>query len=136
MNHPRSMPRFKRRMRIRYRDDGGDKEMVALTRDVSPSGLGVNANRPAPLGALLQLSLEVSDDETIPLTGRVVWVRRVPAGMLAVEVFVDSVRDLLGQSQGTLTTPIAITLATKVDSSSIPVSHTFAPGSSNIRTTR
>jgi hypothetical protein len=85
MNHPRSMPRFKRRMRIRYRDDGDDKEMIALTRDVSPSGIGVNANRPATLGALLQLSLEVSDEESIPLTGRVVWVRRVPAGRLAVE---------------------------------------------------
>ena len=85
MNHPRSMPRFKRRMRIRYRDDGGDKEMVALTRDVSPTGLGVNANRPAPLGAHLQLSLEVDDEQPIPLTGRVVWVRRVPAGMLSVE---------------------------------------------------
>lgn len=85
MNTPRSMPRFKRRMRIRYRDDGGEREMVALTRDVSPTGVGVHANRPAALGTHLQLALEVSDHETIPLTGRVVWVRRVPAGMLSVE---------------------------------------------------
>jgi hypothetical protein len=85
MNQPRSMPRFKRRMRIRYRDDGGEKEMIAPTRDVSPTGLGVHANRPAALGTHLQLVLDIDDNLTIPLTGRVVWVRRIPAGMVSVE---------------------------------------------------
>jgi Tfp pilus assembly protein PilZ len=29
--------------------------------------------------------LDIDDNLTIPLTGRVVWVRRIPAGMVSVE---------------------------------------------------
>ena len=85
MTIPRMMPRFKHRLRVRYRDESGEKDFLALTRDLSPSGIGVNSNRPAAPGAHLQLVLEIDDHESIELRGTVVWAHRVPAGMLAVE---------------------------------------------------
>ena len=85
MTQPRMMPRFKRRVRVRYRDEKEKKESLALTRDISPTGIAVNSNRPAEAGSFIHLVVEVEDDEPIELRGRVVWSHRVPAGMLAVE---------------------------------------------------
>lgn len=86
MAENRYMPRYKRRMRVRY-SVSGMAESISYTIDVGPGGICVMANKPPARGASIAMYIERSDGSGghLRLEGQVAWSKQVPRALHRVE---------------------------------------------------
>ena len=83
MAEQRRLPRFKRRLNIRFQSAQG-RERSAFTADVSRDGLYVSCAQPEQPGRLLELDVDLPGVGMVQVSGMVTWARRVPRELQAV----------------------------------------------------
>ena len=80
MEGTRPFPRFKRRLTVRYALSGRDWR-PGFTRNLSASGLFVEARHLEPPGTKVEMEIDVPRKGTVHLMGEVIWGRSVGRGM-------------------------------------------------------
>lgn len=76
----RKMPRYRKRLPVRFGED--KPERLGYTEDLAEAGLFIRAAMvPAP-GTLLSIELTAPDGQGIHLEGRVQWAKKVPGNIL------------------------------------------------------
>jgi len=84
MSEQRRMPRFRKRAAIRYRTADG-VVLSGFTTDVGPGGLAIVSQRVLDEGTPVDMTVELTDGESVTLSGLVTWARRVPRAVQRVE---------------------------------------------------
>ncbi len=79
----RRVPRFKRRLGVRFRSQGGYPRS-AFTGDVSRDGLYVTCATPETPGRVLELDVELPGVGEVQVSGVVAWQKRVPHQLQSV----------------------------------------------------
>ena len=80
MDVARPFPRYKRRLTVRYALEGRSWR-PGFTRNLSASGLFVEARHLEPPGTKLAMEIEVPRKGTVHVQGEVVWGRTVGRGL-------------------------------------------------------
>jgi hypothetical protein len=76
-------PRHRKRVMVRFGLDQWDK--TAFTTNLSIHGVLLQTNHTFPPRTILQVQVQPPDGEVFQLSGRVVWVKRVPPRMQSVK---------------------------------------------------
>ena len=84
MSNKRRTPRFKRRLGVRFRSEGGH-ERSAFTADISRDGIYVTCATPESPGRLLAIDVDIPGVGQVQVTGAVAWCRRVPRQLQSVQ---------------------------------------------------
>jgi hypothetical protein len=77
------MPRFRRRISIRYSKDG-EKYVAAYASDVGPHGFFVVTRQVEPPGTPLRVLVDFPDGGAGEIQAQVRWTKRVPASLHSV----------------------------------------------------
>jgi Tfp pilus assembly protein PilZ len=73
----RKMPRYRRRLMVRFRSPDDEKSRSAFTADVGPDGLFVVTSQIEDIGKPLALEVEDEKKKQIKIEGKVVWSKTV-----------------------------------------------------------
>ena len=76
-------PRYRKRVMVRFGDDKPDR--TAFTANLSVHGLLLQTNHTFSPGSILKVEVQPPDGGTFALSGRVVWVRKVPPRLQSVK---------------------------------------------------
>ena len=78
---------MKKRLLIRFRREDEEKLHSAFTSNIGPSGIFVvSANiEEGEVGKSLWLEIEMPDQSTLLLRGKVVWIRKVPVEIRSMQ---------------------------------------------------
>ena len=83
----RIFPRFKISIPLSFLDLKSDKLLTQQTHDISTQGLCIVANQEFPLGANLDMRIQMIDNnEKIYVKGNVVWYRMIDSGKYRIGI--------------------------------------------------
>ncbi len=78
----RSRKRYSKRLPVSFGKDRPDK--IGFTDDLSVDSVFIKSSVVYPPGTALFLQITLPDNQVVDLTGRVMWAKQVPAGMIRV----------------------------------------------------
>ncbi len=81
----REIPRYNKRLPVRFAKPGAAGFQKAYSRDVGAKGLFILANRVEQPGQQLNIEVDVPDVGSVQLVGEVVWTKWSPPSLRAVE---------------------------------------------------
>ncbi|MDJ0840611.1 MAG: hypothetical protein QNK37_29140 [Acidobacteriota bacterium] len=82
----RTIPRYTRRLPVRYSVLGRDTTMQrAFSRDVGAKGLFIMANRPEKVGNALDIEVDMPETGMVRIQAIVAWTKWVPQNLRAVD---------------------------------------------------
>jgi hypothetical protein len=84
MDDKRRLPRFRRRLGIRYRGESGTPRL-AFSGDASVAGVFLNSSQVEAPGRTLELEADVPGEGLLRMRGEVVWARKVPPALVTVQ---------------------------------------------------
>jgi hypothetical protein len=84
MEEKRKVPRFRRRLGVRYQAESGARRL-AFSGDVSADGVFLNSGQVEQPGRTLDLDVDLPGEGLVKLGGEVVWARRVPPPLVTVQ---------------------------------------------------
>jgi hypothetical protein len=84
MEDKRKLPRFRRRLGIRYQAESGARRL-AFSGDVCAGGVFLNSSQVERPGRNLALDVDLPGEGLVRLSGEVVWARRVPPPLVTIQ---------------------------------------------------
>jgi len=80
VNERRDLKRHRKRLQLRFGPDGPSR--VGFTEDISDTGIFVRSAFVHNPGSMLHLYLNVSGQQDVVMTVRVMWARKVPPNLM------------------------------------------------------